>query len=148
MEKDILKSCNIALYISIILTLKLKYASIEKHCTKNEGIKETAGLVTYIEKSLTLSWRRSLTNRNLPIDFPFKSVNWFIYDSVLHHERVNGKLHFLCSELSLTHFITKILLYCNIFSIPQAVTRSCSVKKKFLKMLQNSQENTCAGVTF
>ena len=31
---------------------------------------------------------------------------------------------------------------------PQAVAQSCSVKKVFLKILQNSQENTCARVSF
>ena len=24
-------------------------------------------------------------------------MDWFLYDIGLHHERVNGKLHFLCS---------------------------------------------------
>ena len=38
---------------------------------------------------------------------------------------------------------------CRNFSISsEAVVRSCSVKKVFLKMLQNSQENTCARVSF
>ena len=30
----------------------------------------------------------------------------------------------------------------------EAVTRSCSVKKKFLKFSQNSQENSCARASF
>ena len=30
----------------------------------------------------------------------------------------------------------------------EAVTRSCSVKKVFLKVSQNSQKNTCARVSF
>ena len=30
----------------------------------------------------------------------------------------------------------------------EAVSRMCSVKKVFLKILQNSQENTCARVSF
>ena len=30
--------------------------------------------------------------------------------------------------------------------MPEAVTRRCSIKKMLLKMLQISQENTCAGV--
>ena len=32
--------------------------------------------------------------------------------------------------------------------IPGAISRSCSVKKMFLKMSQNSQENTFAGASF
>ena len=31
---------------------------------------------------------------------------------------------------------------------PEADTRMCSVKKVFLKILQNSQKNTCARVSF
>ena len=30
----------------------------------------------------------------------------------------------------------------------EAATRSCSVKKKFLKILQNSEENSCARASF
>ena len=30
----------------------------------------------------------------------------------------------------------------------EAATRSCYVKKVFLKISQNSQENTCVGVSF
>ena len=32
--------------------------------------------------------------------------------------------------------------------MPEAVARRCSAKKLFLKILQNSQENTCVGVSF
>ena len=32
--------------------------------------------------------------------------------------------------------------------MPEAVARRCSAKKLFLKTLQNSQENTCVGVSF
>ena len=32
--------------------------------------------------------------------------------------------------------------------IPEAATRTCSVKKMFLKISQNSQENKCARVSF
>ena len=33
-----------------------------------------------------------------------------------------------------------------ILSLPEAVFRRCSVKKLFLKIFQNSQENPCARV--
>ena len=35
-----------------------------------------------------------------------------------------------------------------IFEVTEAVVQRCSVKKVFLKFLQNSQENTCARVSF
>ena len=37
---------------------------------------------------LTLSWRRLLSYRNQSIDLGSKSVNWFLYDNGLRHERV------------------------------------------------------------
>ena len=37
---------------------------------------------------LTLSWRRPLSYRNQSIDLPNKSMDWFIYDNGLRHERV------------------------------------------------------------
>ena len=37
---------------------------------------------------LTLSWRRLLSYRNQSIDFLCKSMDWFLYDNDLHHERV------------------------------------------------------------
>ena len=41
------------------------------------------------ELYLTLSWRRSLSYRNQSIDLQSKSVDWFLYDNGLRHERVN-----------------------------------------------------------
>ena len=39
--------------------------------------------------SLTLSWRRPILYRNQSIDLLRKSVDWFLYDIGLRHERVN-----------------------------------------------------------
>ena len=39
--------------------------------------------------NLTFSWRRSLTYRNQSTDFHSKSMDWFLYDRDLRHERVN-----------------------------------------------------------
>ena len=38
---------------------------------------------------LTLSWRRLLSYRNQSIDLLCKSMDWFLYDNGLRHERVN-----------------------------------------------------------
>ena len=35
-----------------------------------------------------LSWRRPLSYRNQSIDFQSKSMDWFLYDNSLRHERV------------------------------------------------------------
>ena len=39
-------------------------------------------------KYLTLSWRRPLSYRNQSIDLQSKSVDWFLYNNGLRHERV------------------------------------------------------------
>ena len=41
---------------------------------------------------LTLSWQRSLSYRNQFIDLQSKSIDWFLYDKGIRHERVNLKL--------------------------------------------------------
>ena len=38
---------------------------------------------------LTLSWRGPLLYRNQSIDLLCKSIDWFLYDNCLRHERVN-----------------------------------------------------------
>ena len=43
---------------------------------------------------LTLSWRRSFSFRNQSIDFQSKSMDWFIYDRDLCHERVKGLIQY------------------------------------------------------
>ena len=40
--------------------------------------------------TLTLSWRRQLSYRNQSIDLLRKSMDWFLYDNDLRHERVKG----------------------------------------------------------
>ena len=39
-------------------------------------------------KSLTPSWRGPLSYRNQSIDLQSKSMDWFLYDNSLCHERV------------------------------------------------------------
>ena len=41
---------------------------------------------------LTLSWRRPLSYRNQSTDLQSKSMDWFLYDNGLRHERVKGIL--------------------------------------------------------
>ena len=63
------------------------------------------GNISFVLKiALTLSWRRSLSYRNESIDFLSKSMNWFLYDRDLRHERVKKsfQLHvkyFCCVSL-------------------------------------------------
>ena len=48
---------------------------------------------------LTLSWRRSLSYRNHSIDLLFKSVDWFLYERDLRHEKVNASFTSPCTLL-------------------------------------------------
>ena len=59
--------------------------------------------------ALTLSWRRPLSYRNQSIDLLCKSVDWFLYDKILRHERVK-----FIEKLTLClswHFMKKGIFY-------------------------------------
>ena len=45
--------------------------------------------VKWVWKGLTLLWRGSLSYRNQSIDFFCKSMDWFLYNRGLRHERIN-----------------------------------------------------------
>ena len=51
----------------------------QSFCAKSNGARKFMGLI--------LSWRRSLSYRNHSIDLQNKSMDWFLYDNGLHHER-------------------------------------------------------------
>ena len=44
--------------------------------------------ITYTNQQLSLSWRRPLSYGNQSIDLRRKSMDWFLYDNGLRHERV------------------------------------------------------------
>ena len=46
-------------------------------------------LIKTLQCLLTLSWQRPLLYRNQSIDLLCKSMDWFLYDNALRHERVN-----------------------------------------------------------
>ena len=50
--------------------------------------------VTASQLYLTLSWRRPISYRTQSIDLLRKSMDWFLYDIRLRHERVKRKLFF------------------------------------------------------
>ena len=63
---------------------------------------------SFLKAYLTFSWRRSLSHRNQCIDLLCKSMNWFLYDSDLRHERVKTLLNIYDGTFprkSLTAFI-------------------------------------------
>ena len=45
--------------------------------------------------SLTLSWRKPLSYRNQSTDLGSKSIDWFLYDNGLRHERFKNNNTFI-----------------------------------------------------
>ena len=64
--------------------------------------------------SLSLSWRRSLSYRNQSIGSLPKSMDWFLYDNGLRHERVKKNI-FISSDFIRPHITNQKSIY--IFSI-------------------------------
>ena len=63
--------------------------------------------------SLTLSWRRPLSYRNQFIDLLCKSMDWFLYDNGLRHERVNYPLVVFTQCLSSWIFFVNRYMLCS-----------------------------------
>ena len=63
-----------------------------------------------------------------------------------HHESRNKILNIMSSDV-LRKKLSDIH-ECQYFALPEAVSQRCSVKKVFIEISQNSQENTCARVSF
>ena len=76
---------------AIFKKFKLKCSDFKIKC-KSENWKNLKKLLwseLWLLRSLTLSWRRSLSYGNQPIDLLCKSMNWFLYDRDLRHEGAN-----------------------------------------------------------
>ena len=112
---------------SLFLLTKMKF-SIKDFFSKCDQIRSFLRIWSHLlKKSLTLSWRRPLSYRNQSLR---KSMDWFLYDQGLHHEKVNGKLHFLCSVGVLRESCSE-----NMQQIYRKLLKICS------KVSQVSQEN-------
>ena len=86
-------SCvQIALYISCCQSLSIPHT--ENDCNKPRGIRIFLKILSWNFKfwkhNLTLSRWRSPSYRNQSIDFHSKSLDWFLYDRDLRHERVDS----------------------------------------------------------
>ena len=55
--------------------------------------------------SLTLSGWRPLSYRNQSIDLRSKSMDWFLYDNDLHHERVKGDFFEKFTDVNFVYFM-------------------------------------------
>ena len=76
---------------------------------------------SYLAVVFTLSWRRPLSYRNQSIDLLAKSMDWFLHDNGLRHERVKhsflDKLNPICicgfDIETLNHFFLHCLRFAN-----------------------------------
>ena len=58
----------------------------------------------------------SLSNRNQSIDLQSKSMDWFLYDRDLRHEKVNTRQQFSQKKLQLKPFVSNAHLRFSVFS--------------------------------
>ena len=70
------------------------YPNFFEHITPNTyifvGLTKSMNMYICETGTVTLSWRRPIWYRNQSIDLLFKSMDWFLYDIGLHHERVKS----------------------------------------------------------
>ena len=72
-----------------------KKTQIEKKTKKANYVLQhvrTDSRCMWMKSVLNLSWRRSLLYRSQSIDLQNKSMDWFLYDKNLRHERVKALL--------------------------------------------------------
>ena len=74
--------------------------------------------------SLTFSWRRPLSYRHQSIDLRTKSMDWFLYDNDLPHERVKHIMYFTTFSNIKWHFC-----HVNEIDIRKALTCALLTKK-------------------
>ena len=110
-------------------------------------VKENAACFAGCQISISYSFNSFLTDasiqRTQSSDLLCKSLDLFLSDRDLH-ERVTCRLH----DRKFDFQAELTFRDCLQTSITEAVAQRCSVKKVFLEILQNSQEKTCASVSF
>ena len=87
------------------------------HAFKLERISSTC----FLKYILTLSWQRSLSHRNRPINLHRKFVDWFLFDRSLLHERVIVTLIQIWKFHYMIAFIQKKDLKNFAFLIPEII---------------------------
>ena len=77
-DKDITTSMSKSMYTSMSV--------LEKRWSNNS--RNSSSICINLIILFNLSWQRPLSYRNQSIDLPAKSMDWFLYDNGLRHERV------------------------------------------------------------
>ena len=74
-----------ALHVAVIMSMNASYISFIYRCYAKNIYKWE--ITTWLS-DLTLSWRRLSSYRNQSIELRSESVDWFLYEYGLRHERV------------------------------------------------------------
>ena len=82
---------------------------------------------------MTVPWRRSLSYRNQASDRQSKSINWFLYDRDLRHQRVNGVSINQIVQFSISLECIKKLLY---ISISDTANSFLEATVKYFKLVK------------
>ena len=82
---------------------------------------------------LTLSWRRSLSYRNQSIRLQCKSMDWFLYDRVVRHERVKCLFRKQTWKLYLLGFTQNVNEINNYFQLIPKPFNMSSLRTKLFK---------------
>ena len=98
MEQSAIRQCHLIIWYGRVL---LKHLEVQASKSTKCSFTDLFICWVFVEYSkggkfadiakfyLTLSWRRPLSYRNQSIDLLCKSMDWFLYDNGLRHERVN-----------------------------------------------------------
>ena len=81
-----------------------------KICSRSEKKSEVLWRIkmSTISMSLTISWRRPLSYRNQSIYLQSKSMDWFLYDNGLGHERVKPFQPSVAFHIETNHLIRSV----------------------------------------
>ena len=74
----------------------------------------------FLDLFLTFSWRRSPSYRNLSIDLLCMSIDWFLYDRDLHHERDEFNFGKVCFQFSFRLNVTSAKKWTILWASPLA----------------------------
>ena len=93
------------------------------------------------KKFLTLSWRRPLSYRSQSIDLLCKSMDWFLYNSGLRHERVKGKsfLFLFLEDTPLANYANDNTPYCTGLKILDVLIKLENLAKILLQWFKDSR---------
>ena len=89
----LLRTCNIYLPAKQALKFRVTIISVPRRFPETiyRFSKVFLFFIVFFALQLTLSWRRTLSYRNQSIDLLGKSVDRFLYDNGLRHERIKEK---------------------------------------------------------